>query len=356
MKRLFYFLIVSIVFLLTGCIKKIDTPVEKRNAEFGIVIHGGAGNMKRERISEERQKEYRAKLQEAIDAGYKILEEGGSSLDAVEAAINVMEDSPLFNSARGAVLTAEGTVELDASIMNGKDLNAGAVAGVKHIKNPISLARLVMNKSPHVMLAGKGAEVFAKEQGVEFVDQKYFLTERRIKALERIKKAEKAKSLKTTFNTNASEFADPILGKDGYKFGTVGCVALDKAGNLAAGTSTGGMSNKKFGRIGDSPIIGAGTYANNKTCAVSATGHGEFFIRNCVTHDISALMQYKGYSLKKAANEVIMKKLVSQKAEGGIVSIDKNGNVAMVFNTSGMFRGYKLSNKKTKIAIFSDVK
>lgn len=308
---------------------KADAPV------FGIVIHGGAGNMYREKMPIERQKAYEAKLKEALDEGYKILENGGSSLDAVEAAIRIMEDCPLFNAGKGAVFTGEGVNELDASVMDGKSLNAGAVAGVKHIKNPISLARLVMDKSPHVMLTGSGAEAFAKQNGVETVPNKYFYTKRRWESLQRARKREKEKKMKE-------------------KFGTVGAVALDSQGNLSAGTSTGGMTNKKWGRVGDSPVIGAGTYANNRSCAVSATGHGEYFIRNVVAYDISALMEYKGLSLQKAAHLVIMEKLKSIKARGGIIAIDNKGNVALPFNTTGMHRGYKLSTGKSEIAIFKD--
>lgn len=308
---------------------KTDAPV------FGIVIHGGAGNMSKDKMPPKQQKAYEAKLKEALDTGYKVLEKGGSSLDAVEAAIRIMEDCPIFNAGKGAVFTGEGVNELDASVMDGKSLNAGAVAGVKHIKNPISLARMVMEKSPHVMLSGAGAEAFAKQNSVETVPNKYFYTERRWESLQKAKKREAEK-------------------KKTKKFGTVGAVALDKHGNLAAGTSTGGMTNKKWGRVGDSPVIGAGTYANNRTCAVSATGHGEFFIRNVVAYDISALMEYKGLSLETASHRVIMEKLKSINAGGGIIAIDNKGNVALTFNTTGMHRGYKLSTGKTKIAIFKD--
>ncbi|HEX8185261.1 MAG TPA: isoaspartyl peptidase/L-asparaginase, partial [Blastocatellia bacterium] len=289
---------------------------EQKPRPFRLVIHGGAGAIERSKMTPELEKAYREKLAEALKAGHKILSDGGSSLDAVEAVIRIMEDSPLFNAGKGAVFTSEGTNELDSSIMDGATLKAGAVAGVKRIKNPISLARLVMERSPHVMMVREGAEAFAKQNGVEMVGPKYFFTERRWKELQESKKQEEQKS-KTGSSTSGEK-----------KYGTVGAVALDKAGNLAAGTSTGGMTNKKFGRVGDSPIIGAGTYANNRTCAVSATGHGEYFIRSVVAYDISALMEYGGLSLKDAAEKVVMDKLVKLGGEGGIIAIDKDGNIA----------------------------
>lgn len=294
---------------------------------FGIVIHGGAGNIIKKNMDPEREKACREKLHEALAAGYNILENNGTGLDAVETAIRILEDSPLFNAGKGAVFTAEGTNELDTSIMDGKTRNAGAAAGVKHVKNPISLARLIMERSPHVLLTGDGAETFAKQQGMKLVPRDYFRTERRWKSLQKAKEREKAQ-------------------KKSNKFGTVGCVALDKAGNLAAGTSTGGMTNKRFGRVGDSPIIGAGTFADNATCAVSATGHGEYFIRWSVAYDISALMAYKNLSLKEAADLVVMKKLKDAGGSGGIIAIDKEGNIAMPFNTPGMFRAYARAGKK----------
>ncbi|MBS1271874.1 MAG: Isoaspartyl peptidase [Candidatus Marinimicrobia bacterium] len=307
-----------------------DAP---QNSGFGLAIHGGAGTILKSKMSAEKEQAYRSALESALEKGYRILEKGGSSLDAVEQVINLLEDDSLFNAGKGAVFTAEGTNELDASIMDGKTLNAGAVAGVKHIKNPISLARLVMEKSPHVMLAQKGAEAFAKRHGVSMVDEDYFYTKRRWESLQRRIEREKQKS------------------GDG-SHGTVGCVALDKDGNLAAGTSTGGMTYKRFGRIGDSPIIGAGTYANNKTCAVSATGHGEYFIRNVVTHDISAMMAYKNISLEEVANTVIMEKLVELGGSGGVIAIDAGGNITMPFTTDGMYRGYYLSGASPVVKIF----
>jgi L-asparaginase / beta-aspartyl-peptidase len=302
--------------------------------DYALVIHGGAGTILRENMDEETEAKYRAKLTEALHVGRDVLAKGGSAVDAVEATIRLMEDSPLFNAGKGAVFTEDGVNEMDSSIMDGRDLNAGAVAGVSTVRNPISAARTVMEKSPHVMLAREGAEAFAAEQGLTIVDPEYFYTESRWEALQRaLEKREVA--------------ADE-------KHGTVGCVALDREGNLAAGTSTGGMTMKMWGRIGDSPIIGAGTYANNETCGVSATGHGEFFIRNVVAYDISALMQYKGMSLMDAANFVIHDKLVPQGAAGGIVAMDKHGNVAMPFNTSGMYRGYLKSTGEEAVYLYKD--
>lgn len=297
---------------------------------FGIVIHGGAGTILKEHMNDSLENAYREILTEAVSIGHEILKNGGTSLEAVTHTINVLEDSPLFNAGKGAVFTHEGRNELDASIMDGSTLNAGAVAGLRHIKNPISLARDVMQKSEHVMLFGSGAEEFAKSLGYEMMDTSYFYTENRYKSLQRILDKEKAQNQKKVS-------AEVPLVKNS-KFGTVGCAALDKHGNLAAGTSTGGMTNKRWNRIGDSPIIGAGTYANNKTCAVSSTGWGEYFIRSVAAYDISALMEYKGMTLQEAASEVIQKKVPALGGDGGIVAIDKDGNVAMEFNTAGMYR------------------
>ena len=316
---------------------------------FGIVIHGGAGNILRENMSDSLEKVYKTKLKEAIRTGHEILVKGGSALEAVQRAINVMENSPLFNAGKGAVFTNEGTNELDASIMDGATLNAGAVAGVTIVKNPINLAYEVMENSEHVMMAGKGAELFAKKQGLEIVDPEYFYTENRYKSLQRIKDQEETR---LDHDDNRSAFVDPYI-KDA-KFGTVGAAALDKHGNLAAGTSTGGMTNKRWGRIGDAPIIGAGTYANNKTCAVSGTGWGEFFIRGVVAYDISALMEYKGLSLQEAARQVIQEKNPELGGNGGIISIDGKGNVAMEFNTAGMYRATMNRNGELTIEIYEE--
>jgi beta-aspartyl-peptidase (threonine type) len=300
-----------------------------------LVVHGGAGTISRDQMTPELEAQYRADLERALRAGHEVLKRGGTSLDAVETTVRVLEDSPLFNAGKGAVFTHDGRNELDASIMDGATLKAGAVAGVHRVKNPISLARLVMERSAHVLLAGDGAEAFAREQGVELVDPKYFFTERRWKALEDAKKKEAEERKAGKPNARVTTISE----SDDYKFGTVGAVALDGAGNLAAATSTGGMTNKRYGRVGDSPIVGAGTYANNRTCAVSATGHGEFFIRSVVAYDIAALMEYKGLPLKEAADEVVMNKLVKLGGEGGVIAVDARGNVAMPFNTPGMFRG-----------------
>ncbi len=341
MKRTLISISILLILSATACLKKVEEEPH-RKAEFGLVVHGGAGYINPKTFSEEKKNQYISKLKEATAKGSAILSNGGTALDAVESVINILEDSPLFNAGKGAVFTAEGTNELDASIMDGKTLNAGAVAGVKHIKNPISLARLVMEKSPHVMLSGEGAETFAKEQGIKLVDNKYFFTQDRWNYYEKVKRERmKKESAEIVFNPE-------------QKFGTVGCVALDKNGNLAAATSTGGMTFKRFGRIGDSPIIGAGTYANNNTCAVSCTGHGEFFIRNVVAYDISALMEYKNLTLKNAAEKVVLDKLVKAGGDGGIIAIDKYGNIAMPFNTKSMFRGFSLDGQEPVIKIFED--
>ncbi len=308
---------------------------------FGIVIHGGAGTMSREEMTKEMDSIYRKKLEEVIKVGYSILKNGGTSQEAVEKSINLMEDSSLFNAGKGAVLNSNGEIELDASFMDGKTLNAGAIVGVKTIKNPISAAIKVMENSPHVMFFGKGAEQFSMMQGLEIVDPNYFFTQKRIDELKRIKLKEK----KSSFINNELK---------NIKYGTVGCVALDKKGNLAAGTSTGGMTNKKWNRIGDVPIIGAGNYANNKTCAISATGWGEFFIRNVVAHDISALMEYKGLKISEASKIVINDKVAKLGGDGGVIGIDKNGNIAMEMNTNGMYRAHMNSNGDLVVKIYND--
>lgn len=291
-----------------------------------LVIHGGAGTILKENMTPELENAYNEKLTEALKVGYELLENGGTSLDAVTETIKVLEDSPLFNAGKGAVFTSEGRNELDASIMDGKTMMAGAVASITTVKNPILAARAVMENTEHVMLVGKGAEEFAESQNLEIVDNEYFKTEKRWEQIQKIKSEEENKgSIKST---NFDE-----------KHGTVGAVALDQYGNLAAGTSTGGMTNKKFGRVGDSPIIGAGTYANNQSCAVSATGHGEFFIRYTVARDIAALMEYQSLSLEDAAEKVILEKLVELGGSGGIIAVDAQGNFAMPFNTAGMYRG-----------------
>lgn len=331
----------------------------QNNSNFAIVIHGGAGTITRKNMTPEKEKAYTLVLNEALKKGYTILEKGGTSLEAVEAAIIVMEDSPLFNAGKGAVFTNEGKNELDAAIMEGNTLMAGAVAGVTTVKNPIKAAIAVMEKSPHVMMTGAGAEKFAKEKGLEIVDPSYFYTEARYKALLKAKEEEKVEldhteKVKAGPKSGYIDSQENLIFTEGKKFGTVGCVALDKSGNLASGTSTGGMTNKRYGRIGDAPIIGAGTYANNATCAISATGHGEFFIRSVVGHDISALMEYKGLSVSQAADEVVMKKLVKMGGEGGVIAIDRSGNIAMPFNSEGMYRGYMKADGKSEVLIYKD--
>lgn len=308
---------------------------EKAENPIAIVIHGGAGYMDPAKMTPDRVAAYKKKLNEALKTGYEILKNGGSSLDAVEATIVILEDSPLFNAGRGAVFTNEGKNELDSSIMDGKTRKAGAIAGVQKVKNPIKLARLVMEKSKHVLLSGAGAETFAAKCGIELISNKYFYTKDRWESLIRAKKKKKPKI-------------------EDKKMGTVGCVALDSSGNLAAGTSTGGMTNKRFGRIGDSPIIGAGTFADNNSCGISSTGHGEFFIRWVVAYDISALMRYKNMSLKEAAETVINKKLVKAGGDGGVIGIDNIGNIVAVFNTKGMFRGWVDKQGNYSIKIFKN--
>ncbi len=319
-----------------------SNSVEKENASqtFGIVIHGGAGTITRENMTDSLQKVYEAKLTEAVVAGHEILKNGGSAIDAVQTSIVIMEDSPLFNSAKGAVFTNDEKNSLDASIMEGQTRNAGAVAGVETVKNPIKLAFEVMKNSPHVLLSGKGAEQFAADQGIEIVDPSYFFTQDRFDVLQRLKNKEK------------TAYTDSFI--DDTKFGTVGCVALDQNGNLAAGTSTGGMTNKKWGRIGDSPIIGAGTYANNKTCAISATGWGEFFIRGAVAHDISARMAYLGESLNQASQKVIQEKLPDLGGNGGIIGIDNTGQMSMEFNTPGMYRASMNAEGELVVRMYKD--
>jgi L-asparaginase / beta-aspartyl-peptidase len=307
--------------------------------EWGMVIHGGAGTIVRQRMTPAQEAEYRAGLTEALQAGHRVLAAGGSSVDAVIAALTILEDSPLFNAGRGAVFTADGINSLDASIMDGATLRAGAVAGVTDVKNPIALARLVMEKSPHVMLSGPGAEKFAREQGIPSTPKEWFFTDRRWKELQEAKAAE------------ANQAATGVRPE---KFGTVGAVALDRAGHLAAGTSTGGMTNKKWGRIGDSPVIGAGTYANSR-CGVSGTGWGEYFIRNAVAYDICARTEYGHVSIAAAANEVIRVKLPQQQKDtGGVIAMNAQGEIAMPFNTPGMYRGWIDPSGAVTTGIFSD--
>src|SRR5690242_14460618 len=310
--------------------------------KIGLAIHGGAGTIDRSSMTAETEREYRGGLERALGAGYEILKRGGSSLDATEAAVRVLEDDPHFNAGRGSVFTSAGTNEMDASIMDGKTLKAGAVGSVQHIKNPINLARLVMEKSPHVMLDCAGAEAFAQANGIEPVDQKYFFTQERWDALQKMKAAEKHR---------ASGDGKSFIITDQDRHGTVGAVALDRDGNLAAATSTGGTTNKMPGRIGDTPVIGAGTYANNRTCAVSCTGDGEYFIRAAAAHEVSALMEHRGMKLQEAA-QTALDAVKQLGGTGGLIAIDTNGDVALPFNTNGMYRGYVDKNGKSVIEIY----
>ncbi|HYI00333.1 isoaspartyl peptidase/L-asparaginase [Hyalangium sp.] len=340
--------VLAVLAALSGCVSAqsaakeeallASEPPPKRKLQWGIVIHGGAGAIRREALTPEKEAAYRAKLTEALQAGHALLARGGTSLDAVSAAIRILEDSPLFNAGKGAVFNHTGQNELDASIMDGRTLAAGAVAGLHHVKNPIDLARKVMEKSSHVMMVGEGAEAFAKEQGVELVPAEYFHTEERWEQLQKALEKEKASQGAAT-------------GEE--KLGTVGAVALDQAGNLAAGTSTGGMMNKRYGRVGDSPIIGAGTYANAR-CAVSATGHGEYFIRYTVARDICARLEYLDLPLQESASSLVMDVLVKAGGEGGVIAMDALGNIATPFNSTGMYRGSMGEDGTPHVAIFQE--
>lgn len=321
--------------------------VQANEIPFAIAIHGGAGAIKQSKMTPEKRQAYESKLNEAVSAGYQLLSQGKSSQQAIIAAIQILEESPLFNAGKGAVYTFDAEHELDASIMNGKTLNAGAISGVKTIKSPIRLAEKVMEESVHVMLSGAGAEQFAKDKGLATVENSYFNTEHRYQSLLKAKK----KLLIKERELKDFQAAHQTLPTE-YKVGTVGAVALDKNGDLAAGTSTGGMTAKRFGRIGDAPIIGAGTYANNESCAVSATGHGEYFIRYHVAADICARLQYQNIPLNKAADIVINDVLVKAGGSGGVIAIDAKGNIAMPFNSEGMYRASKSSNGETSIGIF----
>lgn len=315
---------------------------------YVLIIHGGVGTIIKGSMTEEMEACYLETLKKALLSGQIILKNKGTAIDAIEAAIKVMEDSPLFNAGKGSVFTAEGKNEMDASIMDGRTLNAGAVASVTLIKNPISAALKVMQHSNHIMLVGEGAEKFAKTQGCELVDPSYFYNEERFQQL----KLAQQNNEVILDHSGANKGFQGNFENGNRKLGTVGAVALDFHGNIAAATSTGGMTNKQFGRIGDTPIIGAGTYANNNTCAISCTGHGEYFIKNVVAYDISALMEYKQLTLEEAANFVIHEKLKKQEGEGGLIGLDKKGNFVMSFNTEGMYRGVISRNKKPKMEIY----
>jgi beta-aspartyl-peptidase (threonine type) len=326
--------IVTLPMAATAAPSAAEQPATPRR--LAIAIHGGAGVIAREQLGADGGATYRQGLEAALDAGYAVLEAGGSSLDAVTTAVRLLEDNPLFNAGRGAVLAHDGRAYLDASIMSGKDLSAGAVTGVTTVRHPIDLARRVMQDSPHVMLSGEGAEEFAGLKGLERVPNDWFITPTRRQQLDRVLQGRSAPR-------------NELQG-----LGTVGAVAVDARGDVAAATSTGGMTNKRWGRIGDAPIIGAGTYANNASCAVSATGHGEYFIRSVVAHDICALVEYKGWSLERAAKEVVQGKLVQRGGEGGIIAVDPQGNLVLEFNSPGMFRGLRDSSGRRKVGIYED--
>lgn len=345
-----YFSIAFLLFVFNTVLAQQKTSQQRVRPV--LVIHGGAGTILKKNMSSEKEKAYLESLETALKKGYGILTSGGTSLDAVEAVVNLLEDNPLFNAGKGAVFTNEGTVELDAAIMNGQTLAAGAVAGVRTIKNPVSAARAVMEKSPHVMMIGKGAEKFALQQGITIVDTSYFFTEERWKSLQTARQSDSAKAFISTPGENKLAFVS-TEPKDS-KYGTVGAVALDMHGNLAAATSTGGMTNKKFGRVGDVPIIGAGTYANNATCAISCTGWGEFFIRLVMAKTVSDMIEFGKMSLKDAAHEMVMKKLPSMQGDGGLIAVDRKGNFTMPFCTEGMYRGYVDRNGKMEVKIYKE--
>ena len=350
MKKLLF--IVSILALGSSCQQNSSTKATsstKKVNDFAIIIHGGAGTILKKNMTDKKEAAYKAKLEEAIKVGHTILKNGGTSTEAVMKTIQVMEESPLFNAGKGAVFTHEETNELDASFMDGKTLNAGAVAGVKNVKSPIELAIKIMTDSDHVMLSGEGASTFAKEKGLEIVDPSYFFTENRFQSLQRIKNRNKTE---LDHDDKKAAFYDADIKN--AKFGTVGCVALDKNGNIAAGTSTGGMTNKRWGRIGDAPIIGSGTYANNLTCGVSSTGWGEYFIRSQVAYDISAQMEYQHKTLKEATTDVIQNKLTKLGGTGGVVALDKNGNFSYEFNTAGMYRASMNDKGEIDIKIYKE--
>lgn len=332
----------EVIGILTFTLKEM----EKR--KFVLVIHGGVGTILPRNMTIEKEKAYRDVLIRALSVGEKILKNGKTAVEAVEAAIVVLENIPLFNAGRGSVFTYEGENEMDASIMDGLTLNAGAVAGVKRIKNPITAARKVMENSPHVMLIGKGAEKFAKKENLRLEKPSYFYSEERYQQLMLARENNEV----ILDHSGENKSTDKEIENNDKKLGTVGAVALDRHGNLAAATSTGGMTNKRYGRVGDTPIIGAGTYANNKTCAVSGTGHGEYFLRNVVAYDISALIEYKGISLKEAVDFVIHKKLKDQNGEAGVIALDQKGNYEMTFNTEGMYRGIVSDTELARAEIY----
>ncbi len=347
MKRLY---ILFAFFILNNSLALAQKPISDK---YVLVIHGGAGTILKSQMTPEKEKAFQEALDRALQLGNAILQKGGTALDAVEATVRSMEDNPLFNAGKGAVFTNEGKNELDAAIMNGATLEAGSVAGVTTIKNPISAARAVMEKSPHVLMTGKGAEKFAKEKGLEIVDPSYFYTEHRWKALQNAL-AEDSSKMKLDHDDSTRQTALKQPENRDYKYGTVGAVALDRHGNLAAATSTGGMTNKKFGRVGDAPIIGSGTYANNQTVAISCTGWGEYFIRLVMAKSISDMMEFGKMPLKEAADVMVMKRLPALGGDGGLIAVDKEGNIAMPFCTEGMYRGFIKSSGEKEVRIYKE--
>jgi len=328
----------------------ISCSDKENRKKYVLVIHGGAGTIERASMTPEKEIAYKQVLEEAVQVGYQAIQAGKSAVDAVEATVHVMENSPLFNAGKGAVFTHEGRNELDAAIMDGRNLMAGAIAGVTRVRNPISAARAVMEKSEHVLLSGSGADSFAEQAGLEMVDPSYFYTKDRWDGLQRALELDSVEAAQERKNHQASSLNAQMIDR---KFGTVGCVALDNKGDLAAGTSTGGMTNKKFGRIGDAPIIGAGTYANNESVAVSCTGWGEFYLRNVVAYDLAALMSYKSLTVQEAAARVL-KKVETAGGNGGLIALDKHGNMTMSFNTTGMYRAAITDDGKVEVYIYED--
>lgn len=312
--------------------------------KFSIAIHGGAGTILKEDMTDELEKLYKNGLKQAVDAGYGVLENFGSAIDAVKAAVVILEDNPLFNAGKGSVFTNKGLNEMDAAIMDGSTLGAGAVAGIRNIRNPIELAERVMRNSGHIFLCGEGANDFAIKEGLKQEPDEYFFSQYRYDQWRQIKDSDSYQ-----LDHKSDKTARVMQDK---KFGTVGAVACDSQGNVAAATSTGGMTNKRYGRVGDSPMIGAGTYANNKTCAISCTGHGEVFIKVVAAYDVSCLMEYKNMNLKEACEEVVLKKLLALNGDGGLIAVDPKGNAAMIFNSAGMYRGFKNSSGESEIAIY----
>jgi beta-aspartyl-peptidase (threonine type) len=372
MKKLLYLLPLALLTYGPARAQAPAAPAAKAAADpsrITLVIHGGAGTITRQNMTAEQEKAYREAMNQALQTGYAVLQKGGTSLDAVEAAVRVMEDSPLFNAGKGAVFTHNGRNELDASIMDGSNLRAGSVAGVTTVRNPITAARAVMEKSEHVMMVGSGAEQFAAQQKLQIVDPSYFHTEARYKQLQKAIAAEKGAvpdQLNTPTKAAAPEdkkakpkekggkpqgYQPAPIFTEGRKYGTVGAVALDQFGNLAAATSTGGMTNKRYGRVGDAPIIGAGTYADNQACAISCTGWGEYFIRATVARDIAARMEYGKQPLQEAAQATI-DKVAKLGGDGGLIGLDRQGNITMPFNTEGMYRGYIKANGKSEVLIY----